>query len=345
MLLTFFNNFILPEMNFRARLLSGDIYRKRPDINIEPGVFLDNLPNYSMIIGGKSEDLMSDVRIFSKGKQKDTQTSIHANTGTLSILKDAFLLTLFDGEIHELEVGDFSNYRRIIFETHKILIPAEDLLLNRRDSSNRTDREMTVKMMVTKQKNYDKRLNIVKKRLSGSFFRSIGDSVYTNNIDEAKEIIVQARESLKNDPNIKSSDRNKKERQLRSLERQIKNEYNLIQSYMKSKNKYGVEIHKKFSLPIACIIFVLLGTSLGVMAKKGSFAVSTSLSFTFFLLYYILLLGGEKMADRNLVSPLIGIWTPNIVTLLIGIYLTIHTVRERAPISLIKFSREKNSED
>ena len=150
---------------------------------------------------------------------------------------------------------------------------------------------------------------------------------------------------LKNDPNIKSSDRNKKERQLRSLERQIKNEYNLIQSYMKSKNKYGVEIHKKFSLPIACIIFVLLGTSLGVMAKKGSFAVSTSLSFTFFLLYYILLLGGEKMADRNLVSPLIGIWTPNIVTLLIGIYLTIHTVRERAPISLIKFSREKNSED
>ena len=345
MLLTFFNNFILPEMNFRARLLSGDIYRKRPDINIEPGVFLDNLPNYSMIIGGKSEELMSDVRIFSKGKQKDTQTSIHANTGTLSILKDAFLLTLFDGEIHELEVGDFSNYRRIIFETHKILIPAEDLLLNRRDSSNRTDREMTVKMMVTKQKNYDKRLNIVKKRLSGSFFRSIGDSVYTNNIDEAKEIIVQARESLKNDPNIKSSDRNKKERQLRSLERQIKNEYNLIQSYMKSKNKYGVEIHKKFSLPIACIIFVLLGTSLGVMAKKGSFAVSTSLSFTFFLLYYILLLGGEKMADRNLVSPLIGIWTPNIVTLLIGIYLTIHTVRERAPISLIKFSREKNNED
>ena len=55
LLLTFFNNFILPEMNFRARLLSGDIYRKRPDMNIEPGIFLDNLPEYSMIIGGKSD--------------------------------------------------------------------------------------------------------------------------------------------------------------------------------------------------------------------------------------------------------------------------------------------------
>ena len=52
-LLIIFNNYILPEMNFKARLLSGDIYRKRPDINIDPGVFLDNIPGYNMIISDK----------------------------------------------------------------------------------------------------------------------------------------------------------------------------------------------------------------------------------------------------------------------------------------------------
>ena len=129
LLLIIFNTRILPEMNFRARLLSGDIYRKRPDMNIEPGIFLDNLPDYSMIIGGKAGRLMTDVRIFSKGKQ-EAQTSIQASSGTLGTLADAFLLTLYDGEIHELEVGDFTNYRRIIFDTHVITIPAEDLLLN-----------------------------------------------------------------------------------------------------------------------------------------------------------------------------------------------------------------------
>ena len=117
-LLIVFNNFILPDMNFHARLLSGDIYRKRPGMNIEPGVFLDNLPDYSMIIGGKKGELMSDVRIFSKGQQ-ESQTSIHAKPGKLSTLSDAFLLTLFDGEIHEIENKDYANYRRIIFETHK----------------------------------------------------------------------------------------------------------------------------------------------------------------------------------------------------------------------------------
>ena len=56
MLLIYFNNFILPEMNFRARLLSGDIYRKRPGLNINPGHFIDEIPDYSMIIRGKKDD-------------------------------------------------------------------------------------------------------------------------------------------------------------------------------------------------------------------------------------------------------------------------------------------------
>ena len=42
-------------------------------MNIEPGVFTDNLPDYSMIIGGKRSDLMSDVRIFSKGNKNHKQ--------------------------------------------------------------------------------------------------------------------------------------------------------------------------------------------------------------------------------------------------------------------------------
>ena len=48
--LIYLNNLILPEMNFRARMLSGDIYRKRPDLNIEPGNFIVDLPNYGMLI-------------------------------------------------------------------------------------------------------------------------------------------------------------------------------------------------------------------------------------------------------------------------------------------------------
>ena len=340
-LLIVFNNFILPDMNFHARLLSGDIYRKRPGMNIEQGVFLDNLPDYSMIIGGKKGELMSDVRIFSKGQQ-ESQTSIHSKTGKLSTLSDAFLLTLFDGEIHEIENKDYANYRRIIFETHKIIIPADDILLNRRDSSNRTDREMTIPMIMDKVSNYEKKLRVVRTRLKGAFYRTLGDSIIPTSIEEGLATVLNAKDSINADKTIIKSALHKKNRQLRSLERQIKNEFGLINSYLKGRNKYTVEAHKKFSIPFACILFVLLGAPLGVMAKRGGFAVSTSLSFGFFLLYYILLIGGEELADRNQVSPEIGMWAPNAVLLTVALYLILHTVRERAPISILSFLRKNN---
>jgi lipopolysaccharide export system permease protein len=342
LLLIFFNNFILPDMNFRARLLSGDIYRKRPGMNIEPGIFLDNLPDYSMIVGGKEGEIMSDVRIFSKGKQ-EAQTSIHAKTGTLSTLADAFLLTLFDGEIHELESKDFTNYRRIIFETHKIIIPADDILLNRRDSSNRSDREMTVPMILNKVKGYEKKIRVVNTRLKGAFYRTLGDSILPVSIEDGQAIVTAAQDSIRSDTTLSKGQLHKKERQLRSLERQVKNEFGLITSYLKGRNKYAVEAHKKFSIPFACILFVLLGAPLGVMAKRGGFAVSTSLSFGFFLLYYVLLIGGEELADRNQVSAAMGMWVPNAVLLAVALYLTLHTVRERAPIPLVSFFKKKDS--
>ena len=334
LVLIYFNNFILPEMNFKARLLSGDIYRKRPDMNIEPGIFLDNLPDYSMIVGGKSKKgIMTDVRIFSKGS-KEAQTSIHANSGNLNTLEDAFLLTLYDGEIHELGQKDYTNYRRIIFDKHVINIPAKDLLLNRRDSTNRSDREMTVPMMLKKINSYEKRLNIVYKRLSGNFFRTFGDSILPSSIEQGNQFIENNLYKIRNDTTLTKAQIIKKEKRIKNLERQINNEFNLIKSYKKSKNKYGVEIHKKFSIPFACVLFVLLGAPLGVMSKKGGFAVSTSLSFGFFLIYYVLLIGGEEMADRNILSPSIGMWTPNLIILCIAFYLLIHTIREKGPIRI-----------
>ena len=187
-LLILFNNYILPEMNFKARLLSGDIYKKRPMMNIEPGIFIDALPNYNIIIGGKSKGVMSDVRIFSKVNKK-SQVSIYAKTGNINTLSNAFLLTLYNGEIHELENDQYNNYRRIIFKKHNIKIPADNILLNRRDSSNRTDREMTIPMIKEKVESYNKRINVVKSRIEGIFYKTTNDSLFPKTFDEGDYIL------------------------------------------------------------------------------------------------------------------------------------------------------------
>ncbi len=329
-ILILFNNYILPEMNFKARLLSGDIYKKRPMMNIEPGIFIDALPNYNIIIGGKSKGLMSDVRIFSKVNEK-SQVSIYAKTGNINTLSNAFLLTLYNGEIHELENDQYSNYRRIIFKKHNIKIPADNILLNRRDSSNRTDREMTIPMIKEKVASYNKRINVVKSRIEGIFYKTTSDSLLPKTFDEGNYILDNIQIDLTQDSSLSKAQINRKKRTIRNFERQIKNEYSLLKSYMKGKNKYLVEIYKKYSIPFACILFVLIGVPIGILAKKGGFSISILLSFGFFLIYYLMLIGGEELADRNKVPALICMWSPNAIFLLFAIYFNIITIKEKVP--------------
>ena len=284
--LILFNSFIMPEMNFKARMLSGDIYRKRPDLNIEPGYFMDDLPSYSMIIRDKEGDTLKDVRIFSKGSGQ-TQTSIHSKTGELSTIDDAIVLDMFDGEIHELDTRDFGNYRRIEFEKHKITIAADDLFLNRRDTTSRSDREMTVPMIFSKRENISNRINIVNSRIGRAFTRTGLDSIVPATFDESQVILSDYKKAYSTDSLFTADEKYKKEKDINITERQLRNEYNLLRSYAKSNNKYEVELHKKFSLPVACILFVMTGASLGVLFRKGGFTIAVGLSFGFFLIYYI----------------------------------------------------------
>ena len=343
LLLIIFNTRILPEMNFNARLLAGDIRKMRPGLDIEPGHFIDNIPDYSMIIRGKNGNLMEDVRIFSK-ESKDVQTSIYSETGELSTLDDAIIMTLYDGEIHELDLDNYNNYRRINFEKHVITIPADDLMINRRDTANRSDREMTVALMQEKKVKFAERKQRVEERLQETIKKVTDLDILPENFADAQKLLNRYNEEIKQDTAMTAAQMRLKERRLRSLERQAKNDFRLLDSYTRSWNKYAVEIHKKFSLPVACILFVLVGAPLGTLSQRGGFAVAITLGFGFFLIYYIFLIGGEEMADRNIVSPIIGMWTPNVILAFLGGYLTLHSVRERAPIDF-KWTWQKTEEE
>ncbi|RJP81833.1 MAG: YjgP/YjgQ family permease [Candidatus Zixiibacteriota bacterium] len=93
-------------------------------------------------------------------------------------------------------------------------------------------------------------------------------------------------------------------------------------------NAFLVEIHKKYSIPMACIVFVLIGAPLGVRAHRGGIGVAASLSVLFFLVYWAFLIGGEDLADRGLVTPAMAMWSPNLLLGAIGFFLILRTTRE-----------------
>jgi lipopolysaccharide export system permease protein len=88
-----------------------------------------------------------------------------------------------------------------------------------------------------------------------------------------------------------------------------------------------VEWWKKVSIPFASIVFVLLGVPLGIISRKGGAGVSIAISMSIFLVYWVLLIAGETLADRHLLSPFWAMWSPNALFLVIGLWLLALQVR------------------
>ena len=92
---------------------------------------------------------------------------------------------------------------------------------------------------------------------------------------------------------------------------------------------HWVEVHKKFALPFVCFIFVLLGVPLGVSTKKGGRTSGFTISIGIILVYYVLITGGEKIALDGQLSPLAGMWGPNLLLLIVGAFLFIKSLKEK----------------
>jgi lipopolysaccharide export system permease protein len=237
-------------------------------------------------------------------------------------------INLKDGEIHEIDLSDYDYYRKIKFKTHQIMISMDDLMLNRTSESNRTDREMRVPQMLDEiNKNnllisqiYN-RIEKVKKEIGITSLNTNSLNAIIQEIERLKEAKMSAvTEEREYNDEIAISNFEQKEyiASLNNNARQFKNEFTLIENYQKTNNKFRVEIHKKFTLAIACILFTLVGAPLGMLVRNGGMTIASGLSIAFFLIYYILLIWGEQLADRNLINPGLGSWLPNIVLFISG---------------------------
>jgi LPS export ABC transporter permease LptG/LPS export ABC transporter permease LptF len=90
-----------------------------------------------------------------------------------------------------------------------------------------------------------------------------------------------------------------------------------------------VEIHKRFSLPFVCWVFVFLGLPLGVSTKKGGRTSGFTVSLVVILAYYVFITAGENMALNGRIAPWLGMWGGNIVLGLASVILFIRSARER----------------
>lgn len=342
-----FNDRVLPEYNHRARLLFYSISRKKPTLQLEEGVYI-TLGKFSILVekiqkslgkrvveksdimgpgaSGESADRLEGITIFDRS-QSEQQRTIIAKHGWLVFdkQKERLVFTLYNGEIHEVNTENYAEYRRLQFSRNVFYIPAPELVFKRSEDTWRGDREMNIKMMRAEVEKFRKsianEIKIMQNSLKEYF---LSPEEWEAHLSRIKPVDVKWDTSGNKIQLLRSKALRKTQATLQQLKSARRN----IDYYRKQIYKYEVEIHKKFSIPFACIVFVLIGAPLGIKARKGSLGVGITFSIGFFLLYWVFLIGGEELADRQIVSPFLAMWIANIVVGAFGVYLTYRVVKE-----------------
>lgn len=329
-----FNNDVLPEANHKARVLLYDISKTKPTFILEPGKFSDDLQGVQILVKKTfpNSNQIEGVYIYDYSNPF-SRNILTAKNGDISFTSDfkKVVLNLNSGEIHQLNVKDEkSGYRKVRFERHMLTFDSEGFGFNNSDENAfiRGDRELSAESMngivdsleffkgTLNQKFIEKTATDIRKLFNINFI----DTVFKkpeltepeNNTGQiSKKIPVSSRyDSL-----------NSYIRLFLNKKSELANNSLTDKQINKQIDSYNVEIYKKYSIPFACVVFALVGAPLGYRVRKGGFGIAAGLSLLFFLLYWACLIGGEKLADRMIVSPFLSMWIANILIGSLGLYL------------------------
>lgn len=160
------------------------------------------------------------------------------------------------------------------------------------------------------------RLTITLRLYSGTIHRkSLTDDKQYKTVDFNVYDIALAMGSVKND----KGEIAKGDKEL-SITELMEKSRRLIQKG-ESDASLRVELHKKFAIPFACLVFAFIGAPLGIQGKRSGKGHGFIISLSLIIIYWVALILGEAIGERDIIPPFLSMWTPNLAFLLLGLYL------------------------
>lgn len=347
-----FSNWVLPEANFKAKSLFIDIRMKKPGFDLKPNLFYDGIGGYTFHAKRISQDAdtLFNITIFQDQTEQREQAVINAAWGILSAVEASSLLelNLHDGMVFRYlaaPLGDDQRIEETRFGHYLIRFDLSDLQFSRTNPEirNRDDRTMSAQAMAAVR---DSLHAIIQHDLSSMLAQHSpvvlrgeplpSDSLITtpirlSNTDSTGAALLTPYVALNR---LRSIDDQRFAALLsvnvaRDAISNIEGVKGGVQWRFERMAQFMVEIHKKVSIPIACVVFVLLGAPLGMLVRKGNLGFHAVLSTILFTYYWISIIQGEKLADRLVIPAATGMWFGNVTLALVGILLLYKLSTER----------------
>ena len=346
----FFSNNILPKSQVKLWALIFSLKQKSPELDIPVGEFYDGIDGYNLMVRSKNinNGMLYDLTIYDYSDGFKNAKVMVADSGQIYFTKDNkyLLLQLYNGESFEnldkKQQRSTKNipYRRESFSRKQLLIDF-DMDFNRYNEDVLQDQHVAKDVarliesidsvqVLEHQRSKEQSEVIIAKHYFGrerlenrnvdmwegdpkQYSQYDVDSLYAHFSDDERYRAISAAVD-------------------KAKEKKDKVDYNalMLDDYQRYIRKHEIELHRKFTLAFACLIFFFIGAPLGAITRKGGLGAPVVISVVMFIVYYIIDNTGYKMAREALWSCWSGMWLSSMILLPIGIFLTYKAATDSA---------------
>jgi lipopolysaccharide export system permease protein len=353
-----FNDQVLPRSNHRLALLQLDIFRTKPTFALREQV-INAVKEGQLYLRAAHIDeatsMMKDVVIYDLADPAHRRT-IYADSGLLALAPNRrdLDMTLYHGTMHELPNNKPGQMSRMFYRRNRMRV--KNVLSSYQESENKNvskgDREMSVCEMQRMLARADLNMRLAIFDSLQALHENLGAdkpvapgyrmppglgsaycaAINTFKVKEASAATIEpaiaqvaqgAAQAVPAQPQVDPI-------ALRRAESQLQEARLRLDDARRDRNRYDVEIHKKFSLAASCLIFVLIGAPIALRFPRGGVGLVIGVSFAIFGIYYVGLIGGETLADKGYLPPWVAMWSANLLLAAVGLVLAFRMGRESA---------------
>lgn len=340
-----FANNIIPVVNLKKDRLMFDIISSKPALNINVGSFYDKIEGYVIRIGKKDRDSkhIGDVVIYEKNH--DIQDNLlAAKSGTMEMSPDKLTMefTLHDGHHYEEtgpRFGTNTQFIRMSFKTYIKRFDMSSFKLNETDESSfkYNPRMLTYRQLlpaIDSLENLQQSFAARTSRMMLPYLPTVRykDSVWSDQELEVSSAVTSEDPEMVFLGTLPDSIRNVAMSgalgQINSAVGSLDIPAGEFKDLENSIRSHYIEMYRKFTLSVACILLFMIGAPLGSIIRKGGLGSPLVFSIIFFVLFYLLNTIGERLAREGVVSCFTGMWLSSFVLFPIGMFLTVKAMRD-----------------
>ncbi len=353
----FFQNNVLPKAQVKMWTLLFSARQKSPELEIPEGSFYDQIPGYNIYVKSKNRDTGMLYNVMIYDVRGDNGIILLADSARLAFSPDMqyLYLRLWTGEqfenLRSEQIGNANiPFRRESFLDKELLIPfdanfnklSEEGMRNQYVGKNIAELRAGIDSLTNRIDSLGLKtatdfnstsfpiLLASGPRESGNYTR-VSEGIKETKTEE-KPVAPLSLDSLlmalapaqrAQVFNAANSALNMRHSELEFRSVQIGDEKTRIR-------RHRIELIKKYTLSVACIIFLFIGAPLGAIIRKGGLGAPLVISVLLFLVYYIIDNTGFKMAREGIWEAWAGMWLSTFILLPLGIFVTYKAMNDSA---------------